>query len=453
MSKFYNLLLVTLFLLNCGSAMAACPTNGAYFMHQSDVDNYAANGGCSVITGDLWIVDAGEGPGNQIYNLNGLAMITEVQGYVYIIGSSLTTLAGLGNLTRIAAVMTIQNNSKLTSLYGLNGLKELGYLALYDNPLLNDLVALTGLSTTEGIHIRNNASLAALTGLEGITAVNVVGVSIEDNNLLESLDGLRNLVTTPILWIDNNRALSSMNTLSKINPATLQQVYIHDNPELLTCSIDPICTYIRNRPTAGGSLDIDNNGAGCESNEQLEEICSDPLPVTLAQFVAKKEAQRVMLSWTTTYESNSRAFIIQHSVNGRSWNNIGTIKATAESNMSVDYNFAHDLPSHINYYRLKMEDHDNTFAYSSIKQLNFSDLQNLADVYPNPASEYVSISTALIGRIKQVIIYDNQGSKVLDSASQISPLISIKHLRPGIYSIKIIDKDNSEKTQKLAVAR
>lgn len=52
------------------------------------------------------------------------------------------------------------------------------------------------------------------------------------------------------------------------------------------------------------------------------------LPVTLLEFTANKEGSAASLKWSTTYESNSEYFGVEHSSNAKDWNTLSKITAS-----------------------------------------------------------------------------------------------------------------------------
>ena len=89
------------------------------------------------------------------------------------------------------------------------------------------------------------------------------------------------------------------------------------------------------------------------------------LPVTLVQFNAFREGDRVRLHWQTSTEQNNYGFYIQRSKDGKDWPSLGFVSGQGDSYRTVDYHFTDDNPNTgVNYYRLKQEDYDGSPAYS-----------------------------------------------------------------------------------------
>ncbi len=177
-----------------------------------------------------------------------------------------------------------------------------------------------------------------------------------------------------------------------------------------------------------------------------------PLPVTLLSFTAIKENTQINLDWSTTSETNSDRFEIEHSLNGKEWNSIGSVASGEESDVKLNYHFIHTNPSDgNNYYRLKMVDKDETFAFSSIKNIEFERV-NL-EIYPNPVTDQLTIKMANWGSVNNIRLINSIGTTVYDSGKTPKPLVNVTNLKQGIYIMKIEKTDGSWATQKVMVER
>ena len=170
------------------------------------------------------------------------------------------------------------------------------------------------------------------------------------------------------------------------------------------------------------------------------------LPVTLVKFTAKQETaeQRevVFLNWATTRESNSDRFEIERSTDAKIWNTIARKVSSSESTVLANYDFTDTSPFEgINYYRLRMVDKDETFAYSRIQQVSFGARTNLS-VYPNPATTSLTLSGKINGAVK---IYNLSGQQVLQTEVKTEKThIFLNKLPAGIYVIKSENGWNSK---------
>lgn len=93
------------------------------------------------------------------------------------------------------------------------------------------------------------------------------------------------------------------------------------------------------------------------------------VPVQLTQFVASVVDKDVRLSWTTITEVNSNHFIIERSINGRDFDDVGRINAAGHSVQNINYYFTDfDVlgAGKTLFYRLKQVDKDGRHTFSPI---------------------------------------------------------------------------------------
>ena len=175
------------------------------------------------------------------------------------------------------------------------------------------------------------------------------------------------------------------------------------------------------------------------------------LPVTLSSFNAVKEGNSASLFWATTEETNSDYFEVQRSGNGKSWLPIGTVFSHGESAVLRHYTFTDGTPiTGQNYYRLKMVDNDNTFAYSRIENLDFG--QGIAVLYPNPTSDQLTLREEDIPNITRVEIISQDGKVLYDQQRDernTQNKIDVKNFRSGVYVVRLTRKDHTVASVKI----
>jgi hypothetical protein len=194
------------------------------------------------------------------------------------------------------------------------------------------------------------------------------------------------------------------------------------------------------------------DAAGQESNEALYYVNHAELPVTLVSFKAYNERENVQLIWTTTQETNSERFEVEHSVNGKNWNLVGTVSSSGESKDLKRYSLTHLSPLNgQNLYRLKMIDLDATFAYSSIVHVHF--VGELAYVYPNPTSGLVKFNASGSSYPESAQLLNTSGKAVYEFRQIPADGIQLKGVvSKGIYLLKISHKDGTQATHKIIVS-
>lgn len=198
---------------------------------------------------------------------------------------------------------------------------------------------------------------------------------------------------------------------------------------------------------------------GAVSNGEVEDyqLNSTALPVKLVSFAASKTETNSILKWATTEETNSDHFEVQHSQDADRWSVIGKVNSAGDSKVTTNYQFSHSTPvDGINYYRLRMIDRDETFAYSRIVSVHFQDSNNF-NVYPNPASRFLKIDTSGKHAIQSIELIGMQGktrylNKNTTELSVISSEgLNISSLIPGAYVVKITAADGVVKYRKIIV--
>ncbi|WP_191859796.1 receptor L domain-containing protein [Hanstruepera ponticola] len=152
----------------------------------------------------------------------------EIDGSVFIgfsnqNESDITNLDALISIESIQYGLTIQNNPLLNSLSGLNGLTFIngGALTIKNNESLTTTGALSGLLSFKSLLIEDNPVLLNVNGLEGVR-LSRESIIITNNVALTNIDGLAGLVSVEgeILFIAGNTSLSSINGLSNLQFVT-----------------------------------------------------------------------------------------------------------------------------------------------------------------------------------------------------------------------------------------
>lgn len=190
--------------------------------------------------------------------------------------------------------------------------------------------------------------------------------------------------------------------------------------------------------------DIDNDRYANVMNFSLSA-----LPVNLSDFKAKQIGSTSLLTWATSSELNNDRFEVQRSIDGIRFSTIGTVKGKSNSKMRVDYSFTDYSPvlDATNYYRLNQIDKDGRAVLSKINALQFGQNDINISIYPNPATQYLKVSSTKKYQKVTLEIYDVQGSAVWKNvySNPANPiLVDIQKLPAGTYQLILKDeKGNS----------
>ena len=168
------------------------------------------------------------------------------------------------------------------------------------------------------------------------------------------------------------------------------------------------------------------------------------LPVTLVDFTAIKEGNIAQLSWLTSFERNSDYFDVEHSIDAKRWTVLSSIQSATKSQSLKSYSYSHATPfSGSNFYRLKMIDKDQSYAYSKICELQFS-TNFQASLFPNPVVEKLSIKADDWKNIVSVKLLNSQGICFFESEG-ITPSaeIDMKNFPAGLYLVQMTKSDGA----------
>ncbi len=170
------------------------------------------------------------------------------------------------------------------------------------------------------------------------------------------------------------------------------------------------------------------------SDFSIEELAT--LPVKITSFSTKKEDTKVVLNWQSHSESNLTKYIIQRSINGEGFIDIGQLPA---NNMpgSFSYLFVDDSPTFgANYYRLASVGNDDKKEFSHVTVESFG-IQPTLSVYPNPTYGDVNISSLLKNDV--INITDATGRLVFEKkvSQNGNHNLNMENINSGIYLISV----------------
>ena len=214
-------------------------------------------------------------------------------GSLSIIGNhALTNLDGLENITRldyadspepenyIGTSLQITDNNSLISVDGLRNLTFVGSdFNIIGNPLLSSIEPFSNLVKVGcDLRVNGNSILNSLEGLENIEDIGTYfyclspWLQMSNQPLISNVDPLENLVSVkPVIYdVQNNAQLQNLNGLENIAASQIEFLWIKDSPNLGICNQTNICEYLSD----GGLNDISGNAEGCNSADEILEICA-----------------------------------------------------------------------------------------------------------------------------------------------------------------------------------
>lgn len=205
--------------------------------------------------------------------------------------------------------------------------------------------------------------------------------------------------------------------------------------------------------------------------ESIEDDLSGPfslflavLPVKLIDFEAKVDNTAVNLYWSTATELNNDYFTIERSLNGLTFDEIGRVSGSGNSNVVNNYEFTDDSPIEgTYYYRLKQTDYNGEFEYVKLITINYlkeEDGTCVLNVYPNPCTGNCTINLEncpLAENEVNVQLYDALGNRIINKISPKSQTNDISfhlnennNLAPGVYIVSSQSKSKKQ-SQKVII--
>jgi Secretion system C-terminal sorting domain len=167
------------------------------------------------------------------------------------------------------------------------------------------------------------------------------------------------------------------------------------------------------------------------------------LPVAFDYFIAEqKQPYTVRLEWATLVENNSSSFIIEKSIDQKTWSQIGTVSARGNSNSRTVYSHLDLQPVNgYNFYRLKQVDLDGQAVYSEVVRYNNQIRKNLT-VFPNPVADMVQLYGKEQFKAGQTIqVIDAKGTRVtmikLTGGNRMQ--IDVSGYSSGLYLLQLIE--------------
>ena len=198
-----------------------------------------------------------------------------------------------------------------------------------------------------------------------------------------------------------------------------------------------------------GVFSLNNVGADLTS-------CNFPLgvlPIKWESFTAAlNESGDVRLDWTVSNEVNYPAFYVEHSTDGRTWRNLGTVRSNKDLGSIDKLIFTHFTPGPgIHQYRIRQNGVTGQSVYSEIRTVNIKSDGQLA-IWPNPAKDEISIQDEMKAgnSITRARIFDQSGKEVKQFNLQPGTnTVNVSSLKQGIYIVQMQFPNGQNRNQKL----
>jgi acid phosphatase type 7 len=109
---------------------------------------------------------------------------------------------------------------------------------------------------------------------------------------------------------------------------------------------------------------------GCIT-DNFQVTVSSTLPITMKNYTVNLRSEKVYVQWGTATELNNRRFIIQRSIDGRQFDDIGSVNGAGTTVTERNYEFIDQSPlTGVSFYRLAQEDEAGGTKYFDIKKID-----------------------------------------------------------------------------------
>ncbi|ANE52280.1 PQQ-dependent sugar dehydrogenase [Flavisolibacter tropicus] len=176
-----------------------------------------------------------------------------------------------------------------------------------------------------------------------------------------------------------------------------------------------------------------------------------PLPLQFLSFKGALQNNAALLQWETANEVNTSHFVIERSIDGSSFNAIGTVAAAGHFAGTLKYSYLDNkalLQSASKlYYRLKQVDENGSFSYSKTIAIDLNS-DFTVTMHPNPITDVLKIRLALSKAQKiHISVTDMSGRSVYNGYKLVSEgnnelQINTKSWPAQVYSVKITGSDS-----------
>ncbi len=172
------------------------------------------------------------------------------------------------------------------------------------------------------------------------------------------------------------------------------------------------------------------------------------LPVEFASIKIETVEKKHKIMWSTASEINNKGFVVERSMDGSKFEEIGWIEGEGNSFSIKEYSFVDDKAKSniLYYYRLKQMDFDGNYEYSDIVSAKYEDKNalSLGDFAPNPARAIATLDVNIgVESNAQVILFDQLGNEILNKTQTLfagsnTLNIELNDVPPATYFAKVI---------------
>ncbi len=182
----------------------------------------------------------------------------------------------------------------------------------------------------------------------------------------------------------------------------------------------------------------------------LWNCTASALPVDLIKFNGTPQKRMVNLDWSTASEQNNDYFLVEHSVDGQRFTEVGMVSGKGTSNELTKYSFDHAKPnSGLNYYRLKQVDFDEGFEYSNVISVMMREAVSVS-VYPTVTKSVINVNFLRADADAELSIISQVGKQMQVNTLRMdngTAELDVSALPQGVYFLVVNQNGELETTR------
>lgn len=173
------------------------------------------------------------------------------------------------------------------------------------------------------------------------------------------------------------------------------------------------------------------------------------LPVSFLGLEAKKVSNGTQLTWKVAQEEGVVNYALERSVDGKNFSTVGTIAASGSSSYSLTDN---QLSTSTAYYRVRNNDKDGRFKYSTTIKVEAGKVSFLKKAYPMPAVNevFVQHDAAAAGAVITLTAQDGRVIRRIQAQTgTMQTRIDLSGLNSGLYMVRYDDGTSNAESLKV----
>ena len=177
-------------------------------------------------------------------------------------------------------------------------------------------------------------------------------------------------------------------------------------------------------------------------------ISLSPLPVTFIAFEAQKVNNSIVLTWKVAGEENVARYNVERSSDGR---NFATIASVTKTGQNV-YSYTDNSALNTVYYRIKNEDNDGKFKYSTILRIANGRADVVLRAFPQPVQNQLTLQHPSVSGRALLSISTADGRVVrtqAPAAGSMQTAVDMSGLQSGMYMLRYSDGSGNIQTLKV----